>query len=414
MYFLYSILINLIIIFSPIILLVRILQSKEDKYRFMEKFSFPSKKRAKGKLVWFHGSSVGEINSIIPLIEKFEKNKTISQILITSNTLSSSKILKKYNFKKAEHQFFPIDKKFLVTKFLNYWRPNILYLIESEIWPNMIYELKRKKIPLILLNARITKKSFERWLKIKSLSEGIFKSFNLCISQNNESINYLRRLGAKKIIKLGNLKYSELENLKLNKLKQKTHNFLKNRKILFSCISTHKGEEDFCAKLHLKLKEIYPNILTIVIPRHISRKDQIIDFFNNLNIKSYCHSSKQNIKKNTEIYIVDTFGETKKFLNYSKTAFIGGSLVKHGGQNPLEAARMGCRIIHGPYVDNFKEIYSFLRKKNISKLIKSKNAAATYVYQNYRKTNISDNRINLKNIGKKILIRNYNALTEYL
>ena len=255
---------------------------------------------------------------------------------------------------------------------MNYWKPNILYLIESEIWPNMIYELKRKKIPLILLNARITKKSFERWFKIKSFSEGIFKSFNLCISQNNESTNYLRRLGAKKIIKLGNLKYSELENLKLNKLKLKTHNFLKSRKILFSCISTHNGEEDFCAKLHLKLKDIYPNILTIVIPRHINRKDQIIDLFNNLNIKSYCHSSKENIKKNTEIYIVDTFGETKTFLNYSKTAFIGGSLVKHGGQNPLEAARMGCRIIHGPYVDNFKEIYSFLRKKNISKLIKSK------------------------------------------
>ena len=211
-------------------------------------------------------------------------------------------------------------------------------------------------------HSSISIKIFERCFNIMRLSEGIFMSFNLCISQNNESTNYLRRLGAKKIIKLGNLKYSELENLKLNKLKLKTHNFLKSRKILFSCISTHKGEEDFCAKLHLKLKDIYPNILTIVIPRHINRKDQIIDLFNNLNIKSYCHSSKENIKKNTEIYIVDTFGETKTFLNYSKTAFIGGSLVKHGGQNPLEAARMGCRIIHGPYVDNFKAVsYTHLR-----------------------------------------------------
>jgi 3-deoxy-D-manno-octulosonic-acid transferase len=145
MLFIYRILINLIILFSPLIILVRVIKNKEDKFRFKEKFCFFSKKRGNGKLIWFHGSSVGEILSVIPLIEKLEKKKRINKILLTSSTLSSSKILSKFKLKKTIHQFFPIDSDLLTKKFLSYWKPSTAIFIESEIWPNMLINVKKKK-----------------------------------------------------------------------------------------------------------------------------------------------------------------------------------------------------------------------------------------------------------------------------
>ena len=179
MLFLYHILIFIILIFSPIIIFYRILKNKEDKERFKEKFSIPSKKRIKGKLIWFHGASVGEILSILPLIKNYEKNKSIAQILITSSTLSSSKVLQKFKLKKTIHQFYPIDNLFLTNKFLRFWKPSMAIFIDSEIWPNMYKNINDKKIPLILLNARITKKTFERWNKLKSFSRYTFKSITI-------------------------------------------------------------------------------------------------------------------------------------------------------------------------------------------------------------------------------------------
>ena len=157
----YRILINLIFIISPIIIAFRLLKKKENFSRFKEKFCFFSKQKTKGKLIWIHGASVGEFQSIVPLIEKYERKKSIKQILITSNTLSSSKVIGKFKFKKVIHQFFPIDTNFLSKKFLNYWKPSIAFFIDSEIWPNMLSNLKEEEIPIILLNARITKKTFK-------------------------------------------------------------------------------------------------------------------------------------------------------------------------------------------------------------------------------------------------------------
>ena len=160
MLILYRLLISLILVLSPIILIVRLLKKKEDPKRFIEKFCFFSEKKNKGKLIWFHGASVGELQSIVPLVEQLDKNKKINQILITSNTLSSSKIISKFKFKKVIHQFFPIDVNFLSKKFLNYWKPSIAFFIDSEIWPNMLLNLKNEEVPIILLNGRITKKTF--------------------------------------------------------------------------------------------------------------------------------------------------------------------------------------------------------------------------------------------------------------
>ena len=226
MFFIYRIIINLIILISPLIILIRLIKNKEDKNRFKEKFCFFSKKRGNGKLIWFHGSSVGEILSIIPLIEKLEKKKSISKILVTSSTLSSSKVLSKFKLKKTIHQFFPIDSNSLTKKFLNYWNPSAAIFVESEIWPNMLMNIKKKSIPLILLNARITNKSYSKWKMIPSTSNILFKSFDICFSQNKETTKYLKSLGSKKIKFIGNLKFSESKT-------QKNNNFDNNLKKIF-------------------------------------------------------------------------------------------------------------------------------------------------------------------------------------
>ena len=209
MFFLYRLIINTILILSPIIIIFRILKNKEDPSRFIEKLGIYEKKSIKGKLIWFHGSSVGEILSIIPLVEKFEKNKDIKNILITSNTFSSSKVLKKFRLKKTIHQFLPIDSRILVKKFLSNWEPSVAIFIESEIWPNFIKEINRKEIPLILINARMTKKTFLKWNNLKNFSKSIFNKFNLTLSQNKETMFFLKKLGSKNIKNFGNLKFSE-------------------------------------------------------------------------------------------------------------------------------------------------------------------------------------------------------------
>ena len=183
MLFIYRLLINIILIISPIIILIRIFKKKENILRVKEKFGLNSIKRKKGKLIWFHGASVGELQSIVPLLEKLEKSKKISQILITSNTLSSSKIISNFKFNKVIHQFFPIDNNEIVKKFINYWKPSLAFFIDSEIWPNMIFNLKLNKIPQYLLNGRITKKSFKRWMKFKKFSKSIFSKFNFVCHQ---------------------------------------------------------------------------------------------------------------------------------------------------------------------------------------------------------------------------------------
>jgi 3-deoxy-D-manno-octulosonic-acid transferase len=222
----YRLLASLIFILSPIILIIRLLKKKEDSKRFKEKFCFFSKKKNQGKLIWFHGASVGELQSIVPLVEKLNKNKKIKQILITSNTLSSSKIISNFKFNKVIHQFLPIDVNFFSKKFLSYWKPSVALFIDSEIWPNMLLNLKNNKVPIVLLNGRITKKTFKRWLMFSGFANTIFNKFNLCLSSNNESIKYLQKLGAKKIKYIGNLKYTQSER-KVDDVKKSIKNFIK-------------------------------------------------------------------------------------------------------------------------------------------------------------------------------------------
>ena len=400
MFFLYQILIFITILFSPLILLVRFLKNKEDKKRFIEKFSIIFKKKNKQNLVWIHAASVGEVMSVVPLIDELEKDKKIEKILLTTSTLSSSKIFENLKFKKTFHQFFPIDFFFLTSIFIKHWRPKIAIFIDSEIWPCMFTEIKKNKIPLVLLNARITERSFKKWQILKKFSSIIFGKIDMAYPSNLETMNFLKKFKVKKIKKIGNLKFTERKKVKEKKFSK---SFLRsiNKKLILVASSTHPNEEMIISKTHLKLKKIFKNLLTIIIPRHIHRVQDIAKDIQSLNLKTIIRTSKQKIRPDTDIYLVDTYGETKKFFNISKTTFIGGSLTNHGGQNPIEPARFGLNIIHGPHVRNFKDIFKFFANKKISHKIKNHNE----LFKVSQKLLTKNNKIklNLRKIGNSIL-----------
>ena len=402
MLFVYRSIINLIFLISPIIILFRLLKKKEDPIRFKEKFCIFSKKRVKGNLIWFHGASVGEILSVIPLIEKLERKSEIKQILITSNTLSSSKIISNLKLKKTIHQFFPIDTNYHSQKFLDYWNPSSAIFIDSEIWPNMILNIKKRPIKLILLNGRITKKSFNRWKRFTLTAKNLFQKFDICLASNNETKKYLAFFEAKKIKYIGNLKFSQVEN-ETNKLNHKIKKYLK-LKTIWCAASTHDTEELLCATIHKKLKAKYKNLLTIIIPRHVERKKIIINQLKKLNLNIYIHSSGGEVPNNTDIYLVDSYGKTKSFFKICKTVFLGGSMIEHGGQNPIEAARYGCKILHGKNTWNFKEVYSLLNRYNVTDKIDNLNQMKNRLESILDKKNTSKNIKNkIDKLGDKIL-----------
>ena len=413
MLFAYRIIINLVTLISPIIIIFRLFKKKEDPKRFKEKFCFFSKKRTKGQLIWFHGASVGEILSVMPLIEKFEKNKKISQILLTSNTLSSSKVISNFKFKKTIHQFLPIDTNYHTQKFLEYWKPSVATFIDSEVWPNMITNIKKKNVTLILLNGRITNKSFKRWKIFSTSAKNLFQKFDICFSSSFKSSNYLKSLGAKKVKYIGNLKFTQTEKNE-EPLDKNLNNFFSSKKI-WSAASTHNKEEEVCALVHKKLKIKYKNLVTIIIPRHIHRTNKIIDNLKNLNLKIHLHDSKKKIEKDTDIYLVNSFGKTKSFFKFCKIVFLGGSIIQHGGQNPLEAARYGCKILHGPNIWNFGEIYSLLNKYKVSHKIKNTNQLSFKVEQILKNKNTSKKiQLKIKEIGNKILNSTLNEINIFI
>ena len=409
MLIIYRFLINIILLFSPIILIIRLIKKKEDIFRFREKFCIFSKKRGTGRLVWFHGASVGEIQSIVPIIEKLENESKIKKILITSNTLSSSKIIKKLKFKKVVHQFFPIDTNYFSNKFLEFWNPSNVFFIDSEIWPNMILNLKRKNIPITLLNGRITRKTYKRWKKLPNFSKSIFSKINYCYAASNKSKYFLKKLGAQKVKFIGNLKFSqsEKEKIKINKDLKK----LISSRTTWCASSTHNMEEKFCGLIHKNLRKKYKNLLTIIIPRHIERTKAIIRELHKLGLKTQTHEPKMKIDKKIDIYIVNSYGKTKSFYSLCNNVFLGGSLISHGGQNPLEATRYGCNILHGPNIDNFEDIYDFLKKNKISSEVKNHKEAFNKLNKFFEKKSYSVKvKKKLSFIGKKILQKTYQEI----
>ena len=410
MFFIYEVLGLIFILFSPLIFLIRIILGKENPQRFLEKFCIYSKNPNFKKTIWLHGASVGEILSIIPIIQELEKNKKINKILLSSSTTSSALIFSKYKFKKTTHIYFPIDTNYLTNKFINYWNPKVAIFIDSEIWPNMFKNLEKNNIPIVLINGRITKKSFMRWMKFPSFAIKIFKKISLALPQNTETLKYLKILGVKKIKFVGYLKYFGQSKKFLDK---STKLKFKNR-LIFCAASTHYNEELFIGKLHKELKSKYKNLLTIIIPRHVNRSNSIINELESVNLNTVTRSSRQKISKTTDIYIVDTYGEATKFYELSKVTFLGGSLIKHGGQNPLEPARLGNYILHGPNIQNFKEVYRMLSKLNVSKKANNINNMKKIIDRKieYKQNSKIIKKLNL--IGINILKKNLTEINKFV
>ena len=411
MYFIYNIFINLVFLFSPVLILFRLIKDKEDPNRYLEKFCV-YKKKNNLKSVWFHAASVGELMSVIPVLENFEKNKNIKQIILTTATKSSAKIFKNFKFKKTFHKYYPLDTNYLTNKFIKTWKPQLAIFVDSEIWPNMFKNLREKKIPVILLNARITEKSFKRWRIFERFAKEVFGKISLALPSNLETKKFLKKLGTKKIYVAGNLKFygkSKVNTQNKFLLKRKFKNFK-----LLCAASTHEKEEIFIGKLHKNIKKRHKKLLTIIVPRHINRVEKITNDLKKINLKVIAHSSGYQPEKNTDIYLVDTYGEATKFYQLSTIAFVGGSVIEHGGQNPLEPSRLGNYIISGPNVQNFKEIYTFLSKNKISITTSNIKKMQSVIEKKLNKK-LPKYKVNkIFNIGKKILSKNIYYLLKYI
>tara|TARA_Y100000816_G_scaffold144888_1_gene102771 strand:+ start:1719 stop:2957 length:1239 start_codon:yes stop_codon:yes gene_type:complete len=411
MYFFYRIITNITIIIIPIIIFFRILKGKEDANRIGEKFCIYSKKKINRK-IWIHAASVGELMSIVPIIEKLEKNEKIKNILVSTSTTSSAKIFKKLKFKKTLHVYFPLDNNFIVKKFIKYWQPKLAIFVDSEIWPNMFENLNLNNIPIIIMNARITKRSFNRWQIFPNFAKEVFGKISLALPQNLETFNFLKLLKVKNVKIAGNLKYYGKKHIRDN-FSELLKNKFKNFKV-WCAASTHKNEEILVGKLHKKLRRREKKLITIIIPRHVYRADEIIDALDNLGLKSVKHSSNQKLKKDTDIYIVDSYGETSNFYNLTNIAFVGGSIIKHGGQNPLEPARLGNYIINGPNVKNFKEIYAFLKKMRMSSSTSNILNMEKIILKKLRSKNNNKNINKIIKIGNDVLEKNLLYVNKYL
>jgi 3-deoxy-D-manno-octulosonic-acid transferase len=351
---------------SPIIdsyLYYRKKNGKEDVARFNERIGKPSFPRPTGALIWVHAASVGEAISVLPLINKISNDHNSINILLTTGTITSSKVLESKLPKNIIHQYVPIDKYYVVKRFLKHWSPDLAIWVESELWPNMLTETKKTGCPMVLVNARMSENSYDKWKKHKKFSRDIISSFSKCLVQTEEDAKRFIEIGAVKVEVVGNLKY-EAPALPADPAETgKLVSMIGDRPIWLAA-STNKGEEEVLHFVHEKLSEKYDKLLTIIVPRHPDRCKEVVEAFKGKNLKIAVRSKGEPIEKSTNIYIADTIGEMGIFYRLSEIVFMGGSLVEHGGQNPLEAARLECAILSGSNTSNFKSIYKELSDAN--------------------------------------------------
>jgi len=378
----------IILFYVPYILIIffRRFINKEHNKKYKEKIFTSNFKRPEGLLLWFHVASIGEFKSILPIVDFYLKQDVKNNFLITTVTLSSfNELKKKYGSNnRVYHQFLPYDFKFLINNFFKNWRPDIVSFVDSEIWPNFILRIKEEKIPFVLLNARITKKSFIRWNILGKLSNEIFKSFSLCISSSKNTSDYLKILGAQNIKYFGNIKFCSTVENKASENEQ--FKSIVNKKT-WCAVSTHSNEESFCGKVHNIVKKSEKEVLTIIIPRHIHRIERIFSILKDFGFKVQIKNENDSIDNTADIVLVNYYGAVSKYLKYFKQIFIGKSMLKKfentGGQNPIDAAKMGCYIYHGPYVYNFDEIYQYLDESKLSEEITSPKNLADKLVKNF-------------------------------
>ncbi len=418
----YRVLTTLLYPFLFLFIYLRKILKKEDPRRFKEKIlvsHYNVIPQNKSKLIWFHAASIGEFKSIIPIINQLNKSNNKFHFLITTTTLSSGNLasVELDKILNAEHRYLPFDVPFLIDKFLNLWKPTRIFLVDSEVWPNLILKAKKYKIPIAIINARLTSKSFQRWMIFPKIAKKIFGIFDLCICSNNETKNYFEKLGLKKVYFKGNIKL--IDQINVSKIKNLNHQTLLTRRFWFAA-STHKEEESFCLKTHLKLKEKFKDVLTIIAPRHIDRSLEIKLLAEKLNLKVQIINKGDIISENKELIIINYFGSLQSYFKYAKSVFIGKSMIKKlihdGGQNPIEAAKLNCKVYHGPYVYNFEEIYKILKMNNISKKINDYHELSDCLLTDLEltKKNIEQISDPLKGLGQKTLIDTTSLLDNFI
>jgi 3-deoxy-D-manno-octulosonic-acid transferase len=358
----------------------RLARGKEHPGRFGERLGDASIKRPDGKLVWLHGASVGEAISLLPLIGAIQEKYGNYTILVTTGTVTSAALLEKRLPEGVIHQFSPVDRLPYVRKFLDHWRPDIAIWAESELWPNLLCETRKRPCQMALINARMSDRSLRKWGRFKGFISTLLGTFDLCLAQTERDGQRFKALGAKHVFCHGNLKYASpdlpADVDELNKLKD----IIGNRPIWLAA-STHKGEEALIGRVHKTLRTEFDSMLSVIVPRHPERGDEIAQELCAQGLKVAVRSQSDLLTAQTDVYLADTLGEMGLFYRLVSIVFIGKSMEPLGGQNPLEPARLDCAMICGPYMTNFIEIMQCFEEQQAICIIEDEGALAAKVAQ---------------------------------
>lgn len=335
----------------------RLKLGKEHPVRFCERRGETETARPPGPLVWVHGASVGELVAAIPLIERIRARQFT--VLVTTGTTTSAELAERRLPADVIHQFFPYDAPAFVARFLDHWKPDLALFVESDLWPNMILASSQRSIPLIVVNGRLSERSFKRWRYMPRTIEALFKRVDLCLVRTTTDAERFEALGAPRITTTGNLKL-DVPALPVDEDKLARFKAAVAGRPIIAAASTHLGEEAAVIDAHRRLKNSFPGLLTIVVPRHPERGSGIVSAAMGAGLVAVQRSRGRMPDANSDIYVCDTVGELGLIYRLAPIVFMGGSLIPHGGQNPIEAIKLGAAILHGPHVSNFAEIYATL------------------------------------------------------
>jgi len=347
-------------------LAIRAAKGKEDPARRRERYGHASAPRPQGPLVWFHAASVGETNAVIPLIKEIRRRGI--NVVLTTGTMTSARVVAQRLGTSVIHQYVPLDFKPAVSRFLNYWEPDLAIIAESEIWPMTILELGRRHIPQVLVNGRLSDRTFARWKRRPGLADALFENLALVIAQSDVDAERFRTLGALPVMVSGNLKVDTDAPPHDPQALREYEQQIGTRKT-WAAISTFDGEENAAGVVHRALKE-RTGLLTIVVPRHPERSDAIEAALTAKGLKVARRTRREPLTPDVDIFLGDTIGEMGLYLRLTEVAFVGRSLFAEGGQNPLEPAMLGCAILSGGNVQNFRETYQTLAKNGSAKIVR--------------------------------------------
>jgi len=346
----------------PVLLNMRGQNGKEDLTRRGERLGFAGRPRPEGQVVWIHAASVGETNAVLPLIEGILAANSHVHVLLTTGTITSADIAARRLPARAIHQYVPLDVPQYVSRFLDHWKPAIAIFTESDIWPNLVLAASARHVPLVLVNARMSPRSINRWRRFAKFGRPLFSRFAAILAQNDNIARAVKRLGAPNVITAGNIKIDSPAPPVDPAVKAKLNAAIGDRHV-FLAASTHPGEDTVIAAAHSLMRRNLEGLLTIIVPRHPERGGGLAASLGGLGLKTQLRSRGADPAPETEIYIADTIGELGTFYSVAPVALIGGSLVEHGGQNPIEAIRLGACVLTGPYTHNFRDAYASLYRE---------------------------------------------------